>query len=84
MNQLSNSRDHEIISKINTYPVLSVGGHVPPLPRRWMNVLIGVALPAGVLFYVRSVFFRDRLKNDFKQIIKTNKEIQNIIYERKF
>ena len=84
VNQLSNSRDHEIISKINTYPVLSVGGHVPPLPRRWMNVLIGVALPAGVLFYVRSVFFRDRLKNDFKQIIKTNKEIQNIIYERKF
>ena len=84
VNQLSNSRNHEIIRKINTYPVVSVGGHTAPLPRRWMNRVVGVLLPVGALFYVRSVFFRDRLKKDLKQIIKTNKEIQDIIYERKF
>ena len=84
VNQLSNSRSHEIIRKINAYPVVSVGAHTAPLPRRWMNVLVGVAFPVGVLFYARSVFFRHRLRGDLQQIIQTNKEIQDIIYERKF
>ena len=84
VSQLSNSRNHEIIRKINAYPVVSVGAHTAPLPRRWMNVLVGVVFPVGVLFYARSAFFRHRLREDLQLIIKTNKEIQDIIYERKF
>ena len=83
VSQLSNSRSQEIINKINTYPTVSVGAHTAPFPRRWMNVLAGVLLPVGVLFYVRAVFFRYRLKGDMAEIISINKEIQYIIYERK-
>ena len=81
--QLSNTRSQEILNKINTYPVMSVGAHAAPFPRKWMNVTAGVIFPIGVLLYMRSVFFRYRLKKDLRGIIKVNKEIQNIIYERK-
>ena len=80
--QLANSRSQEIINKLNLYPVLSVGAHVAPFPRKWMNVATGVLLPIGVLFYARSVFFRRRLKGDLKNIVKINKEIRYIINER--
>ena len=81
--QLSNSRSQELLNKLNTYPVVSVGAHVAPFPRRWMNRAAGIVLPIGALLYARSLFFRYRLANDMRQIIKTNKEIQYIIYERK-
>ena len=83
--QLVNSRNQEYINKINAYPILSVGAHVAPFPRKWMNVTVGAVLPIGLLFYVRAVFFRYRLKGDMKKIVKVNKEIQDIIqlYERK-
>lgn len=81
--QLANSRRHEILKALNNYPVLSVGTHAAPLPRKWMNMTAGIVLPLGALFYARACFFRRRLKGDLKQIVKTNKEIQDIIYERK-
>ena len=81
--QLGNSRSHEVLKALNTYPVLSVGAHAAPLPRKWMNMMVGIIIPIGLLFYARACFFRHRLKGDLKQIVKTNKEIQNIIYERK-
>ena len=81
--QLGNSRSHEVLKALNTYPVLSGGAHAAPLPRKWMNMTAGILIPIGLLFYARACFFRHRLKGDLKQIVKTNKEIQNIIYERK-
>jgi len=81
--QLSNSRSQELLNKVNTYPVLSVTAHFTPFSRQWMNVASGILLPLGILLYARAVFFRYRLKKDLKLIVKTNKEIQNIIYERK-
>ena len=81
--QLGNSRSQEIINKINTYPVMSVTSHATPFSKRWMNVVAGVAFPVGLLLYARAVFFRHRLKGDLEEIVRTNKEIQNIIYERK-
>lgn len=81
--QLANSRRHDILKALNKYPVLSVNAHAAPFPRKWMNVMAGVLLPFGVLLYARACYFRHRLKGDLKQIVKTNKEIQDIINERK-
>ena len=81
--QLANSRSQEVLNKINSYPIVSVNAHVAPFSRKWLNVTAGVLLPVGVLLYARAVFFRRRLKEDLKRIVKTNKDIQNIIYERK-
>ena len=81
--QLANSRKQEILNKLCSYPVVSVGAHVAPFPRKWMNVAAGVVFPVGLLLYARAVFFRHRLKGDIRQIVRTNKELQDIIYERK-
>jgi lipopolysaccharide export system permease protein len=81
--QLGNSRSHELLKVLNNYPVLSMNAHVAPMPRKWMNIAVGIALPVGVALYLRALFFRQRLREDLNAIIKTNKEIQNIIYERK-
>ena len=81
--QLGNSRSQEILNKVNSYPVISLNAHAAPFPYKWLNVAAGVVLPVGVLLYARATFFRHRLKGDLKRIVKTNKEIQNIIYERK-
>lgn len=81
--QLGNSRSQEILNKVNSYPVVSLNAHAAPFPYKWLNVAAGVVLPVGVLLYARAIFFRHRLKGDLKRIVKTNKEIQNIIYERK-
>ena len=85
ISELANSRNQEYINKINAYPVLSVNAHIAPFPRQWMNVVAGIVLPIGVILYVRSVFFRYRLKEDVQEIKKINKELQDIIhlYERK-
>lgn len=81
--QLGNSRSQEILNKVNSYPVVSLNAHAAPFPYKWLNAVAGVVLPVGVLLYARATFFRHRLKGDLKRIVKTNKEIQNIIYERK-
>lgn len=83
IDQLGNSRSTSLLGKINLYPVISVRAHGAPLPRRWMNIAAGVIFPIGMIFYLRALFFRYRLKEDLKQIITINKEIQHIIYERK-
>ena len=82
--RLANSRNHELLSKINAYPVLSIGAHTAPFPHRWMNMSAGIVFPIGLLLYARATFFRYRLTKDIKQIVKTNKEILNIINERKY
>ena len=82
VDQLSNSHSQGIINKINTYPILSIGAHVAPFPRKWMNITVGILFPIGILFYARAIFFRHRLKGDLKKIVNTNNELQNIIYER--
>ena len=81
--QLSNSHSSVIINKINDYPILSIGAHAAPFPRKWMNITAGILFPIGILFYARAIFFRHRLKGDLKKIVNINKEIQDIIYERK-
>ena len=81
--QLSDSHSSVIINKINDYPILSIGAHAAPFPRKWMNITAGILFPIGILFYARAIFFRHRLKGDLKKIVNINKEIQDIIYERK-
>ena len=80
--QLSNSRRQEILNLLNTIPVLSVGVHASPFPRKWMNMIAGLCLPVGILLYARACFFHQRLQKDLKQIKKINNDIQYIINER--
>ena len=77
--ELSNSDDSQLLTKLNEYPVISPAAHQSPFRKQWLNVLVGTFLPLGVVFYIRIWMFRIRLYKDMQQIIEINKTIQNLI-----
>ena len=80
--QLSNTRRQEVLNLLNAFPVMSVGAHAAPFDHKWANMAVGIFIPAGLLFYVRACFFRERVRKDLVQIVKINNELQYIINER--
>lgn len=78
---LSNTKDKQILKDLNSYPVLAVKAHTRPFERKWMNVIGGVFLPTGTFFYLRMWRFRLRLLRDLRIIMQTNSEIINRIQE---
>ena len=78
---LSNTKDKQILKDLNSYPVLAVKAHTRPYERKWMNVIGGVFLPTGIFFYLRMWRFRLRLLRDLRIIMQTNSEIINRIQE---
>lgn len=76
---LSNTRDAVIINMMEKYPFLSVKAHKSLSDNRWLNLLYGIALPIGIIAYLRIWRYRFRLEKDLKVIIETdNKIIQRI------
>lgn len=78
---LSNTKDKQILKDLNSYPVLAVKAHTRPFERKWMNAIGGVFLPTGIFFYLRMWRFRLRLLRDLRIIMQTNSEIINRIQE---
>lgn len=79
VDELSNTKQTDILKYLNNYPVLSVYAHKSPFKKEIFNIIAGILFPIGLIFYFRIWMFRIRLNKDLQEIIKTNKEIQNII-----
>lgn len=77
--ELTNTKDRQILAFMNNYPILSTQAHKSPSDHRWLNILLGIIVPAGLFFYIRIWLFGRRLEKDLKNIIKTNNDIQEII-----
>ena len=77
--ELSNSKDGPILGNLNKYPILSTQAHKSPSDFRWLNIIFGICIPVGLFFYLRIWMFSKRLEKDLKQIIQTNKNIQERI-----
>jgi lipopolysaccharide export system permease protein len=77
IDDLSNTRDKQVLHFINTYPVIAVKAHTRPFERKWLNILAAVVLPLGIFFYLRMWRFRLRLLRDLKVIKYTNTSIIN-------
>ena len=75
IDDLSNSRDRQVIHLLNQYPVLATHAHTRPFRRRWLNAITGIVLPLGLFFYIRMLRFRLRLHKDLKTIEKTSQAI---------
>jgi lipopolysaccharide export system permease protein len=75
IDDLSNSRDRQVIHLLNQYPVLATHAHTRPFRRRWLNAITGIILPLGLFFYIRMLRFRLRLHKDLKTIEKTSQAI---------
>ena len=76
---LSNTKDRKLLAFLNNYPILSTKAHKSPSDRRWLNIIYGIFVPAGLFFYIRIWLFGRRLEKDLKNIIQTNNNLQEII-----
>lgn len=72
---LSNTRDKQVLHLLGQYPILSVKAHTRPFERRWLNILLVVALPLALFFYLRMWRYRLRLLRDLRTIRATGAEI---------
>lgn len=72
---LSNTRDRQILSSLNAYPIMTVKAHTRPFSHRWLNVLSAILVPVGLFFYFRMWRFRLRLLRDLRLIRQTNTAI---------
>lgn len=72
---LSNSKDHQILLKLNAYPILDAHAHTAPFHRQQLNMLAGILFPVGFGLLFRMARFRRRLRRDLKQIVDTGTEM---------
>lgn len=72
---LSNSKDSVVLNLLNDYPYLSVNAHKSPSKYMWLNMLSGLFIPVGIVFYLRIWMFGRRLDKDLKKIEETSNKI---------
>ena len=72
IDDLTNTRDKQILSYINRYPILSENAHTRPFRKKWLNIVTGLVLPVGLFFYLRMCRFRLRLHKDLSTIRQMN------------
>lgn len=77
--ELSNSKDNILLNMLNKYPYLSVKAHKSLFDNRWLNLIFGIIVPAGLLVWLNIWRYRVRLDKDLKVILKTNEELENHI-----
>ncbi|MBR7086436.1 MAG: LptF/LptG family permease [Prevotella sp.] len=72
IDDLTNTRDKQLLSYLNRYPILAENAHTRPFQRKWLNIITGLVLPVGLFFYLRMCRFRFRLHKDLVHIRQTN------------
>ena len=77
--ELSNSDDNNILRAMDTYPILSTKAHKSPSDHLWLNLMMGLFVPVGIVFYFRIWRFSRRLDKDLKNIVTTSRNIQERI-----
>ncbi len=72
---LSNTKDRAIITRLNDYPVMSVKAHTRPFERKWLNILSAILFPIGIVLYIRMWRFRVRLWRDLHATVQASDSI---------
>ncbi len=82
IDELHNSRDNVIIMYINEYPVINPSAHTRPFDSKRLNMIVGLFLPLGILFFLRIWRYRLRLRLDLRNIERINTLIAERIIKR--
>lgn len=82
ISELSNTKDKVVLDKINRIPIMPVHGIEPPFKLAWVNIILGVLVPIGLLFYLRAWFFSIYLKKHINAITAVTAELADYITEK--
>ena len=82
--EMHNSKDVVILTRINEYPILNPDAHTRPFHNARLNILVGILLPIGIFFYFRIWRYRLRLWKDMQKIQTTNQDIIDRIIKQKY
>ena len=82
--ELSNSKDHVLLELLNRYPIISSNAHKRPFKKRWLNILTGLFVPVGLVFFFRIWMFSIRLDKDLNRIIQNNHDVTERIKSESF
>ena len=82
--QLHNSRDAVILTRINSFPILVPDAHTRPFSNPRRNMAAGLFLPLGLLLFFRVWRYRLRLWKDMQEIQKLSKQIIDRIRDKKY
>ncbi len=74
--ELGNSRDRVELDMLNQIPLLQIHGVQSPFAVKWVNRVIGIVFPVGLLFELRAWLFQRKLK---RQMVKTSQAAVNLI-----
>ena len=61
---------------LNQIPLLQIHGVQSPFNDKWVNRIIGIVFPVGLLFELRAWLFQRKLK---RQMVKTSQAAVNLI-----
>ena len=75
IDDLANTKDPQLLTYLNHYPVVATHAHTRPFRQKWLNIISGLILPLGIFFYLRMCRFRLRLRKDLNRILDTNKDV---------
>ena len=66
--ELGNSRDRIELDFVNSFPIVPVYGVEPPFEKKWVNRMLGVLFPLGLLFELRAWLFSRKIKRQMGKI----------------
>ncbi|MCL1942022.1 MAG: LptF/LptG family permease [Candidatus Azobacteroides sp.] len=80
--ELVNSRNAMIVSKMNQYPIIPSYRNCAPFKNEYLNLLLGILFPAGLLWYIQAFYYEKRTGKDLTGIIRLNSEISRLINDK--
>ncbi len=82
--ELHNTRDVVILTRINSLPILVPNAHTRPFDNPRHNMAAGIVLPVGILLFLRVWRYRLRLWKDMQDIQKLSEQITDRIRDKQY
>lgn len=75
--EMANSRDMIELDILNGFPIMQVDGTDSPFSNRKVNKVVGILLPLGLLFWIRSWLFSLKLGRQLAVVGTTAQKLKN-------
>ena len=76
---LANTRDMHVLDTLNRVPFIYAHAHTTPFSRKWLNFVVGILFPFGLIIWVRAWRFRLRLARDLRQTIQCMTKLEELL-----